>query len=175
MYHCDEMSLSDKELELRRPSPTLTESYIAIQPSTARTSHPEESSTAHAQFSRDTPSTLGAAPGDTSCAPPSFQSSQFDIVLRRQRTRPREGGGIKATGVPSRFLNLSNAFEFAGWGTIFHVVLGQDDMDAGERTIRAASDAKTLGQFTASALAGNAILGSVFYALPAVVIVSGIL
>ncbi|EIN12814.1 hypothetical protein PUNSTDRAFT_28714, partial [Punctularia strigosozonata HHB-11173 SS5] len=106
--------------------------------------------------------------------PPSFQSSQFDIVLRRQRTRPREGGGVKVTGVPSRFLNLSNAFEFAGWGTVSHVVLSQDDLDAGERAIKAASDARTLGQFTASALAGNAILGSVFYALPAVVAVASV-
>ncbi|KAK0236350.1 AAAP amino acid permease [Armillaria nabsnona] len=106
--------------------------------------------------------------------PPSFHDSHFDVILRRQRNRPRDGGGLKSTTVPSRFLNLSGEFEFAGWGSFFQFTLDAKERDAGESCIRSARDAKVLGQFTASALAGNAVLGSVFYALPAVVTVSNI-
>ncbi len=106
--------------------------------------------------------------------PPSFHDSHFDVILRRQRNRPRDGGGLKSTTVPSRFLNLSGEFEFAGWGSFFQFTLNAKERDAGESRIRSARDAKVLGQFTASALAGNAVLGSVFYALPAVVTVSSI-
>ncbi|SJL10090.1 uncharacterized protein ARMOST_13472 [Armillaria ostoyae] len=106
--------------------------------------------------------------------PPSFHDSHYDVILRRQRNRPREGGGLKSTTVPSRFLNLSGEFEFAGWGSFFQFTLDAKERDAGESRVRNARDAKVLGQFTASALAGNAVLGSVFYALPAVVAVSSI-
>lgn len=47
--------------------------------------------------------------------------------------------------------------------------LDPEDSLAGANRVRALRDQKVLGQFTASALAGNAVLGSVFYALPAVV------
>ncbi|TCD62055.1 hypothetical protein EIP91_007531 [Steccherinum ochraceum] len=114
------------------------------------------------------------APVDTSLRPPSFQSSRFDIVLRRQHLRPKEGGGLKQTAVPSRFLNLSNTFEFAGWGTLTRLDLATDDIHKGDGDIQEARRERSLGQFTAAALAGNAILGSVFYALPAVVVVSNV-
>ncbi|KAI0070664.1 hypothetical protein K474DRAFT_1669815 [Panus rudis PR-1116 ss-1] len=106
--------------------------------------------------------------------PPSFAAAQFDIVLRRQHTRPKDGGGVKHTAVPSRFLKLSNSFEFAGWGTLTRLELTSADCSKGEDSIQNTRRAKTLGQFTASALAGNAVLGSVFYALPAVVAASGV-
>ncbi|RDB17279.1 hypothetical protein Hypma_001728 [Hypsizygus marmoreus] len=106
--------------------------------------------------------------------PPSFAESQFDIVLRRQRLRPKEGGGIKLTALPSRFLNLTNDFEFAGWGSFMNVTLSKDDHQVGEQRLQELRRQQILGQFTASALAGNAVLGSVFYALPAVVAVSSI-
>lgn len=106
--------------------------------------------------------------------PPSFADAQFDIVLRRQRTRPREGGGIKLTAIPSRFLNLSNQFEFAGWGTVSTIFLTREEQLKGEETLQKGQRGKVLGQFTASALAGNDVLGSVFYTLPAIVAVSGV-
>ncbi|KAK0194213.1 AAAP amino acid permease [Armillaria mellea] len=65
-------------------------------------------------------------------------------------------------------------FEFAGWGSFSQFTLDAEERDAGESRVRNARDAKVLGQFTASALAGNAVLGSVFYALPAVVAVSSV-
>lgn len=100
--------------------------------------------------------------------------SQFDVILRRQRTRPRDGAGLKSTAIPSRYLNLPNAFEFAGWGSLTNLLLDKDDHDAGEKSLRDMSSYRVLGQFTASALSGNAVLGSVFYALPAVVAVAGV-
>ena len=109
-------------------------------------------------------------------APPSFRDSQFDIILRRQRIRPAEGGGLKVTNLPSRFLNLPDHFEFAGWGTITHIKLDADDRRMGEEILSSSlrGNEKTMGQFVASGLAGNDILGSVFYMLPAVMTVSGV-
>ncbi|KAG5732915.1 hypothetical protein E4T56_gene8432, partial [Termitomyces sp. T112] len=106
--------------------------------------------------------------------PPSFTDSQFDIIVRRQRLRPRDGGGRKMTALPSRFLHLSNDFEFAGWGSLMRMTLTEDDRKEGESRLQEIRRQSVLGQFTASALAGNAVLGSVFYALPAVVVVSSV-
>ncbi|KIY49872.1 hypothetical protein FISHEDRAFT_40892 [Fistulina hepatica ATCC 64428] len=87
--------------------------------------------------------------------------------------RPKEGGRKQNT-VPSRFLNLANDFEFAGWGTISHTKLSPEDRTVGAAQLQAVRRQRTLGQFTASALAGNAVLGSVFYALPSIVAVAGV-
>lgn len=106
---------------------------------------------------------------------PTFAEAQFDIVLRRQHQRPQGGGGTKYAGVPSRFIHLSNTFEFAGWGTLSRPKLEAPDLKYGGDVEQRTQQQKTLGQFTASALAGNAVLGSVFYALPAVVVASGVL
>lgn len=107
--------------------------------------------------------------------PPTFSDSQFGIILRRQRCRPPDNSGLKNyTGIPSRFINLSNSFEFAGWGSIYRLKLTTADHDAGERALDKQKKEKILGQFTAAALAGNAVLGSVFYAFPAVIVVAGI-
>ena len=102
--------------------------------------------------------------------PPSFASSQFDIILRRQRQRQ----GLKLTNVPSRFLNLSHDFEFAGWGSVSRVKLSPEDYFKGEATVKSAREGRILGQWTASALAANDILGGVFYTLPAVFAVAGV-
>jgi len=89
--------------------------------------------------------------------------------------RPADNSGIKHNNTfPSRFINLTNAFEFAGWGSVTRLKLSNEDRVAGESRVEAVRTGKVLGQFTASALAGNAVLGSVFYALPAVVTVGGI-
>jgi hypothetical protein len=109
-------------------------------------------------------------PNFTNDLPPSFASSQFDVILRRQRHRD----GPKLSNIPSRFLNLSNDFEFAGWGSVYRIQLSHDDYASGEAAVKAVKEAKVLGKWTASAVAGNDILGGVFYALPAVVAVSGV-
>lgn len=102
--------------------------------------------------------------------PPSFRESQFDIILRRKRPRP----GLKINNVPSRFLNLSHDFEFAGWGSITYLKLTPEDIRCGEEMVRSIGEQKILGQFLASGLAGNDILGGVFYTLPAVVAVASV-
>ncbi|KIJ64677.1 hypothetical protein HYDPIDRAFT_111242 [Hydnomerulius pinastri MD-312] len=107
-----------------------------------------------------------------STLPPSFDESQFDIVLRRQRIRSK--GKPKFTAVPSRFLNLTNDFEFAGWGSIFQITLSQDDLSHGDKALSHFRSQQVLGQFEASALAANDILGGVFYTLPSVFAISSV-
>ncbi|KAF5383499.1 hypothetical protein D9757_006168 [Collybiopsis confluens] len=100
--------------------------------------------------------------------PPTFNESQFDIILRRQRVRPSTRPFLKSTAVPSRFINLPNDFEFAGWGTLLNLTLDHEDYAAGKALVEKKDAIRILGQFTASALAGN------FYALPAVVGVASV-
>ncbi|TFK75584.1 hypothetical protein BDN72DRAFT_757165 [Pluteus cervinus] len=88
--------------------------------------------------------------------------------------RPKDGSGRKLTALPSRFLNLTNDFEFAGWGTLQNLSLEKDDIAEGEARLEELARSRVLGQFTASALAGNDVLGGVFYTLPAVVAVAGV-
>lgn len=113
-----------------------------------------------------------------SCTQPELDSvdSQFtQVILRRQRLRPPDNSGIKKYGTfPSRFINLTDSFEFAGWGSITRLKLCDRDRLAGIISIETVGKNHILGEFTASALAGNAVLGSVFYALPAVIAVGGI-
>ncbi|KAJ7770096.1 hypothetical protein B0H16DRAFT_1673410 [Mycena metata] len=99
---------------------------------------------------------------------------RHSIILRRQTKRPQGGGGLKHASVPSRFLNLSRDFEFAGWGLFSKMTLTSDDHVPGNETQGSPSHSRLLGQFTATALAGNNVLGGVFYTLPAVLAVSGV-
>jgi hypothetical protein len=81
---------------------------------------------------------------------------------------------LKVTDIPSRFLNLSDHFEFAGWGSVTHIKLKTEDLTKGGEMLQAIEHQKFMGQFVASALAGNDILGGVFYTLPAVFAVSSV-
>lgn len=95
--------------------------------------------------------------------------------MRNQRMRPADNSGLKTlSGYRSRFIHLTSSFEFAGWGSVTRLKLGNDDYAEGLARVQALRKEQVLGQFLASGLAGNAVLGSVFYALPAVVAVSGI-
>ncbi|KAI6165303.1 amino acid permease-domain-containing protein [Pisolithus thermaeus] len=78
------------------------------------------------------------------------------------------------TAVPSQFLNLTNDFEFAGWGTISKVILTPGDLSHGKDTWCNYHNQQVLGRFEASALAANDILGGVFYTLPSVFAISGV-
>ncbi|KAJ7158011.1 amino acid permease-domain-containing protein [Mycena crocata] len=106
---------------------------------------------------------------------PFSKQSQFDIILRRQRGRVPGGGGLKRTpATTSRFLNVSSDFELAGWGSLVNLQLTKEDHAVGEERLHCVRSAMVLGQFTGTALPGNAVLGSVFYSLPAVVAVCGV-
>jgi len=72
------------------------------------------------------------------------------------------------------FINLSNDFEFAGWGLLSQFKLLSEDCEHGEATMHFLEGQKILGVFLVSALAGNDILGGVFYMLPAVVPVASV-
>ncbi|KAI6015111.1 amino acid permease-domain-containing protein [Pisolithus orientalis] len=117
-------------------------------------------------------SLLAASAGTTSISLPASDEPQFAIVFRRQRVR--SGGEPKFTAVPSRFSNLTNDFEFAGWGTISQVNLTPDDLSHGKDTWHNFHNQQVLGLFEASALAANDILGGVFYTLPSVFAISGV-
>ena len=106
--------------------------------------------------------------------PPSFAESQFDVIRRRQRTRYTQSGGLKVTASPSRFLNLPDDHEFAGWGTVSYLELTDEDIQRGEAVLKADNDSPIFGPWTASAVAANEIFGSVFYAFAPVVAVAGV-
>lgn len=127
--------------------------------------HSSENSSSRMNYSRTNSGSLATIPS-------LFNQSHFDIVLRRQRSRKE--GKPKFTTVPSRFLNLTNDFEFAGWGSISHLTLTPEDIGQGEVELNFFREQQVLGQFTASALAANDILGGVFYTLPSVVAVAGV-
>lgn len=124
--------------------------WIAIEPQ--RTDAPHRTSS---QFSKEHDIQSANIAPLASPNPPSFDESQFDVILRRQRVRPPLGPSRKSTTIPSRFLNLSNEFEFAGWGSFINLRLEASDYEAGEARIKMNDGMKILGQFTASALAGN--------------------
>lgn len=96
----------------------------------------------------------------------------FDVILRRQLART--SGKPKFKAVPSRFLNLSDDFEFAGWGSMYRIGLSPDDLSHGRSALLQLQNQRVLGQFAGSALAANDILGGVFYTLPAVFAISGV-
>ncbi|KAF8152993.1 amino acid permease-domain-containing protein [Crassisporium funariophilum] len=151
----------------------LRESWIAIEPPTTEGT---SSSDGLNEFRPTAPPPTRPPPLALPLhLPPSFHDSQFHTILRHQRLRPADNSGLKHHPTyPSRFLNLTNSFEFAGWGSITRLKLSSADCAEGERRMEGRRGERVLGQWTASALAGNAVFGSVFYALPAVVAVGGI-
>ncbi|KAG6337018.1 hypothetical protein ID866_2078 [Astraeus odoratus] len=158
----------DEIEDLGRPDETTlsnaeTGNWIAIEPPHRAQTPPSNASTFCQIYT----------PGDASVVQlPTFDESQFDIILRRQRVRSR--GGLKFTNVPSRFLNLSNDFEFAGWGTASKIALTADEVSHGNDALKLYHSQQVLGQVAASALAANDILGGMFYTLPSVFAVAGV-
>ncbi|PWN48311.1 hypothetical protein IE53DRAFT_319658 [Violaceomyces palustris] len=67
------------------------------------------------------------------------------------------------------------AWEFAGWGSISLLELTPTDTKPLTDGVESVIKPPTLGQWKASAIAGNAVTGSIFYAIPAVVAVSSVL
>lgn len=127
------------------------ETYVAVQPPTS-------------PFSRNR--AIGLVHSDVD--PPSFRDSQYDIILRRPRTRTKR---TKSTSLPSRYLNSD--FLFAGWGSVNIQPLTQENLDQGRDDLKSEHSRQTLGQFGGCAFAGNAVLGSIFYSLPPVVAAAG--
>lgn len=74
-------------------------------------------------------------------------------------------------------MTIHRGWEFAGWGSISLLELPPSALEPATASTAAAAAPPRLqlGQWKASAIAGNAVTGSVFYALPAVVAVSSVL
>ncbi|KAJ7591514.1 amino acid permease-domain-containing protein [Mycena floridula] len=101
--------------------------------------------------------------------PPSFAQSEFETIIRRQKTTH----ALKIVNIPSRFPNLDNDWEFAGWGSMRYLELHRSDLQKAEAIM--SRKPKLIDQFRASSIAGNGVLGSVFYAFPQVAAVSSVL
>ena len=100
---------------------------------------------------------------------PSFDQSQFDdIVLRRARSRDQQ----KQSRAPPKPTLRNDSWRFAGWGDLRYVELTSEDLASGDEMIEQAKH-PLMGQFVASAVAGNDVLGSPFYALPSLFAASG--
>src|SRR5258707_7789157 len=92
---------------------------------------------------------LASGEENSATKPPSFSNSQFATILRRQRLRPPDNSGIKHYPTfPSRFIHLTNSFEFAWWGSVTRLKLSDEDYRAGKARIEASKTSKSLGQFT---------------------------
>lgn len=88
-------------------------------------------------------------------------------------------GNAPTTTLPSDrqdpLMAIHRAWEFAGWGSISLLELPDSPTSNSNSADTAEAKQLQLGQLKASAIAGNAVTGSVFYALPAVVAVSSVL
>lgn len=135
--------------------------------------------------------------------PPSFAQSQFATIVRRQRKRrlftPHDdehhagsdgqhhhhadvergwqGSTLKVgrsrTEGPARAAPL-NDYDFAGWGSMAMLDITEDQWKRAEHRVRQRRNRPRLGQLRAMAIAGNAVTGSIFYALPSVFAVAGV-
>ncbi|KXN87169.1 hypothetical protein AN958_09133, partial [Leucoagaricus sp. SymC.cos] len=105
---------------------------------------------------------------------PSFESSESQFVVVYRRVRKPSPGVLKSTDLPSKFTYLPDDFEFSGWGSTSRVTLSEEDSEAANSRLEVLERDKILGQFTAGALAGNVVFGSIFYAFPPVVAVGGV-
>ncbi|CAG8529875.1 7730_t:CDS:2, partial [Ambispora gerdemannii] len=109
---------------------------------------------------------------DSSTSP----TSQKNLEIELQRKQPTVGassfthyeGLHKSSSTPSRTPNLSNAWEFAGWGSTSYFDLPEDET-AEEGTLHD----HLLGQWRAVSISGNDLLASVLYTVGITTVVSG--
>ncbi|KAG8773278.1 hypothetical protein FRC12_002625, partial [Ceratobasidium sp. 428] len=107
---------------------------------------------------------------DMNQPPPSFAQSEFETIIRRQKNNTPHG--LKIVSAPSRFPHLDNDWEFSGWGTVSYAEITEDQLQAARK--RLSEPQVQMGQFRASSISGNGVVGSVFYAFPAVAAVASV-
>jgi hypothetical protein len=105
-------------------------------------------------------------------APPSPTESPLYTITRNQHSRLTHR--LKFTSEPSAFQSLSNDWEFAGWGKTEYIHLSDQEIEAARQRRAQEVEQRVLGQWTASAIAGNDVVGSPIYSIPAVVAVSSV-
>lgn len=77
---------------------------------------------------------------------------------------------LKWSNVPSRYPNLSNAWEFAGWGSTYYMELETSDKDSYQSE---KSKRTLIGQWRATSIAGNDLIASVLYSIGPCVLQAG--
>ncbi|CAG8458490.1 10155_t:CDS:2 [Ambispora leptoticha] len=112
---------------------------------------------------------------DKSTQQPSLVESQRDRQFEPQQRKQTTIGAssfthyeYKSSSVPSRTPNLSNAWEFAGWGSTYYFDL-PPNMIVEDET----SNSHLLGQWRAVSISGNDLLASVLYTIGITTVVSG--
>jgi amino acid transporter len=90
-------------------------------------------------------------------------ASGLHLKVGRNRSGPNRAGPL-------------NSYEFAGWGEMSMLEVTPGEMAAARKRVeeRVVKPSSLLGQFRATAIAGNAVTGSIFYALPSIFAVAGI-
>ncbi|KAI9304827.1 amino acid permease-domain-containing protein, partial [Cunninghamella echinulata] len=101
--------------------------------------------------------------------PPSFAESEFQHIRHRQIDRSNPSM-LKYSSVPSRFPNLNNQWEFAGWGSVYYMELNNSNKDHHPRQQQ---QQHSLGLFRATSIAGNDVIASVLYSSGPVFVLSG--
>lgn len=151
----------------RRMDPAASTSYELPVLNLSRMTAEDEESTCH-----PTPSPSPPPPASSHLhngiypPPPHFSYAHQDqLIMRRQPSRPREGGGAKRyTGSPARFANMTTILddlEFSGWGS--QMQIDEQDLRPAQTDQQAvpAESSPKFGALKASGIAGNAVLGSV--------------
>ncbi|KAI8368451.1 amino acid permease-domain-containing protein [Choanephora cucurbitarum] len=99
--------------------------------------------------------------------PPSFAESEFHQIQRNQNA---SRSLLKWSNVPSRYPNLSNLWEFAGWGSTYYMEIEPSDLDVYEVNRQ---NKILIGQWRATSIAGNDLIASVLYSIGPCVAQSG--
>ncbi|KAL5635173.1 hypothetical protein ACGC1H_003014 [Rhizoctonia solani] len=106
--------------------------------------------------------------GIESQPPPSFAQSEFETIIRRQKV----DGHHKLVPTPSRFPRIAKEWEFSGWGKVLYIEIKDEQLEAAHQ--RMSEPEVQMGQFRSSSISGNGVVGSIFYAFPAVAAVASI-
>ncbi|KAI9279789.1 amino acid permease-domain-containing protein [Sporodiniella umbellata] len=101
--------------------------------------------------------------------PPSFAESEFHQIKKNQ-LKKRRGYALKWSNMPSRYPNLSNAWEFAGWGSTYYMEV---DPAIKEQYDKEQEKKVKIGKWRATSIAGNDLIASVLYSIGPCVVQSG--
>ncbi|RHZ89733.1 hypothetical protein Glove_11g36 [Diversispora epigaea] len=77
---------------------------------------------------------------------------------------------LKTTSTPSRTPNLSNAWEFAGWGSTYYIDLPTIEPSKDDHL---QTESRLLGQWRATSISGNDLTASVLYTIGLCIVVAG--
>ncbi|CAE6433205.1 unnamed protein product [Rhizoctonia solani] len=94
------------------------------------------------------------------------------LIAERAAALDPMDGHHKFVPTPSRFPRIANEWEFSGWGKVFYIEIKDEQLGAAHQ--RMSEPEVQMGQFRSSSISGNGVVGSIFYAFPAVAAVASI-